>query len=329
MSRIPNFFIVGAPKAGTTSLYHYLDQHPEIFMSAIKEPHFFSAEVREERCDPELRRRMARDERSLRDFLGGPMREKRFGGIVTDWEDYVRLFANASTESALGEASVCYLWSQTAAHRIAERIPNAKILVMLRDPASRAFSEYLYGLGDGTIRWSFREHIQRHLHHRSGHFCVHYPFLEFGLYSEQLSRYLERFGRNVWVGFHEDFKKNPVELLQNICRFLGVAPEFLPDMARRHRAAQVPRMAVIGWSKRSGLWKAVARVTPARLRPLLRRGLIRRPGATRMEPADRQYLIDFYREDIHKLANLLGRDLNGWLQQESGVWASSVPGQKT
>jgi hypothetical protein len=314
MFRLPNFFIVGAPKAATTSLYHYLDQHPQIYMSAIKEPHYFAAEIREENCDPKLRRRMARENRGLREFLSGAMTQKRFGGIIADWQDYVRLFANAANKSALGEASVCYLWSPTAPARIAERIPDAKILVMLRDPADRAFSQYLHCLGNGAIRCSFREYIQRNLRHHSGQFCVHYPFLEFGLYSEQVNRYLERFGPNVWLGFHEDFKDHPTEMLQDICRFLAVAPEFSPDMVHQHLQAQVPRMAVIGWLKQSGFWEAAARVTPTSLRPLIRYGLIRRPGATRMDPADRHYLVDFYREDIRKLANLVGRNLDSWLR---------------
>ena len=316
MSRLPNFFIVGAPKAGTTSLYHYLDQHPQVYMSPIKEPNYFSSEIREENFDAGLRRRTARDARSLREFLSGPMRQKRFGGIVASWEDYLRLFADANEESAVGEASVCYLWSPTAPERIAERIPDARILVMLRDPADRAFSDYLHGLGNGAIRWSFHEHIQRNLRHRSLQFAVHYPFLEFGLYAGQLGRYLERFGRNVWIGFHEDFRHRPQELFQSICRFLAVDPEFSPDMARQYLVPQVPRTAAVGWLKRSGAWKAAARVTPARLRPMFRSALIRKPGTFRMDAADRQYLVDYYREDIQKLASLLGRDLDGWLRAD-------------
>jgi hypothetical protein len=314
MPRVPNFFMVGAPKVGTTSLYHYLDQHPQIYMSPIKEPHFFAPEMREENFEPQLRRRINRETRGLCEFLSGPMSEKRFGGIVEDWTDYLRLFANAIDEPVLGEASACYLWSPTAPRRIAERIPDAKILVMLRDPAERAFSQYLHGIGNGTVRWSFHEHIQRNLRHRSGQFCTYYPFLEFGLYSEQLSRYQERFGRNVWVGFHEDFKERPLDLYRDICGFLGVTQEFSPDMNRRHLEAEVPRLGGTGWLKRSRVWQHAASITPSAVRPLIRRTLMRRSGTSRMDSADRHYLVDYYREDVRKLACLVGRDLESWLR---------------
>lgn len=309
MSRLPNFFLVGAPKSGTTALYHYLDQHPQIYMSPLKEPNYFAAEVREENYEPKLRAGLARQNRRLRQFLLGPMLKKRFGGIVADWDDYLRLFANVSDQTAVGEASVCYLWSPSAPARIAQIIPDAKILVMLRNPADRAFSQYLHGLGNGVIHWSFREHIERSLRHRSGQFCVYYPFLQFGLYSEQIVRYRERFGANIWIGLYEDFKDHPLEVFRNICRFLGVAPGFSPDMTSRHLEPQVPRLAALSWLKRAGVWTAAAGAMPAPLRPILRRSLIRERGTIVMDPADREYLLEFYREDIAKLTSLLGSSL--------------------
>ncbi|HLY19311.1 MAG TPA: sulfotransferase [Bryobacteraceae bacterium] len=315
MSRLPNCFLVGAPKAGSTSLYHYLDQHPRIYMSPIKEPNYFAAEIREENFEPALRPHAARDARSLRKYLDGPMRQKRFGAIVSDWEDYLRLFAPAGDQPVLGEASVCYMWSSSAAERIHARIPDAKILVMLRHPADRAFSDYLQGLGNGAIRCSFREQIERNLRHTSGQFAVHYPFLELGLYAAQLQRFLERFGPNVWVGFYEDYKTQPLEVFRNICRFLGIDHQFSPDMRRRYLEAQVPRTPAVAWFKRTGLWKAAARITPRRLRPMIRRRLVRAPDSTRMDAADRRFLLQYYREDIHNLAGLLGRNLDSWLRE--------------
>ncbi|HML16074.1 MAG TPA: sulfotransferase [Bryobacteraceae bacterium] len=319
MPRLPNFFLVGAPKAGTTALYCYLGQHPRIYTSPMKEPNFFAAEVREENFDSAVRRSLAREEARLSAFLSGPMQKKRFGGIVADWEDYLRLFAQARDELAVGEASVCYLWSQTAPVRIAEKIPGAKILIMLRNPVDRAFSQYLHGVGNGSIRWSFREHIRRNLRQRSGVFSLAYPFLEFGLYAEQVTRYRELFAENVWVSLYDDFVERPADILREICRFLGVDAAFPFKTGAREMEAQVPRIAAAGWLKRSGWWQAGASVTPAKLRPLIRKLLMHRPTRLRMEPADREYLANFYRDDLRKLATLLDRDLSRWCQGTDGV----------
>ncbi len=112
---LPNFFIVGAPKAGTTSLYHYLGQHPDVYMSPVKEPNYFAQEIRLGNVSAQWQDWAEREYDSLQLYLRGPMQERKFGGIVSHWSDYLKLFENVNGEKAIGEASVCYLWSKTAA----------------------------------------------------------------------------------------------------------------------------------------------------------------------------------------------------------------------
>jgi hypothetical protein len=142
-THLPNFFLVGAPKTGTTSLYHYLKQHPDIYLSAVKEPCFFASEMRPDNFSQEFATSIRLSSQNLLKYLDGPMSGPNPGGIITDWSHYLELFKNVSTETAIGEASVCYLWSATAAGNIHARIPHAKIVVILRDPVERAFSQYL------------------------------------------------------------------------------------------------------------------------------------------------------------------------------------------
>jgi hypothetical protein len=316
MARLPDFFLAGAPKAGTTALWRFLDAHPEVWMSPVKEPNYFALEVREENFEAGLRRRMERERRSLRKYLDAPMLGMRAGGIVREWEDYLRLFAGAGDKKAAGEASVCYLWSATAAERIWETIPRAKILILLRDPAERAFSEYLQGVSNGTIRWSLREQIERNLRDKSGKISVHFPFLELGLYAGQVTRYVERFGKNVWIGFYDDFRERPAEVFAEICRFVGVKDDVPADFTRRYNEAEAPRFAGMGWMKRSGVWARAARLVPPKVRPVVRKALTRRPGTARMEARDRAVLVDFYTEDIRKLEGIVGRSLEAWLRVE-------------
>src|ERR1044071_6899469 len=115
---VPNFFVVGTGKAGTTSLYHYLRQHPQIYMSPVKEPCFFASEIRAENLSPVYLRHIQRQSRKWRNNLQAEKSSGPANWIVSEWSDYLRLFQNAGNESAIGEATVSYLWSQTAAENI-------------------------------------------------------------------------------------------------------------------------------------------------------------------------------------------------------------------
>lgn len=272
---LPNFFIAGAPKSCTTSLYRYLDQHPEIYMSPMKEPTYFASEIRSEYFSDQLRPRAEQSRDQLRAYLDGPMREKRFGGPVTEWSDYLKLFRDAGERKAIGEASVCYLWSQSAAANIRRSIPDARIILVLRNPVEMAFSMYWHTVRSLGTRHTFRAAIEMGLQQRGGRIDFWHPFLDMGLYAGQVKRYLETFPEErVRIYWYPDYQAEPARMLADIFRFLDVDPAFSPDMSTRYLEA--------------GALEA-------------------------MHPADRASLIDFYRDDIGKLADLLGRDLSSWL----------------
>lgn len=311
----PNFFIVGAPKAGTTSLDSYLDQHPQIYMSPIKEPSYFASELRPENFHPRFRARMLRELENVRQYLGGPMTERRFGGPVVDWESYQRLFQNAREGQAIGEASASYLWSASAAGNISAKIPGARIVMILRDPAERAYSQYLQAVSEGLVHRSFREQLRLSLKGGGGLFDVLNPLLEFGLYSEQVARYLRTFpAENVKIYLYEDYRRNPKETLADLFRFLSVDPSFQPDMTRRMMEPHVPQFVRAAYFlKRYGLWQRVRRWSPGFLERALRAAAFRKRASLALGDEDRRTLQAYYREDILRLSDMLGRDLGAWL----------------
>ncbi|MGI9070357.1 MAG: sulfotransferase family protein [Bryobacteraceae bacterium] len=314
-NRVPNFFVVGAPKAGTTSLYQYLAEHPEVYMSPIKEPNFFASEIRPENVSEELQERVRRDMDALKAYLEGPMSEKRFGGMLLEWEDYLKLFEKVKEEKAIGEASVLYLWSKTAAGNIFSRIPDAKIVMILRDPAERAFSQYLHNVTNGIIYESFRRHVYAGSRRKSEKFSIGYPSLELGLYYEQVKRYLGIFPKeNIHILFFEDYRQQPARMLKELFCFLNVDSRFTPDMSKRELEPKVPRAVVFAhFLKRYGVWQRLKKLSPRVFRSHLRTIAFRKRRSLVMDSKDRDYLLDYYRDDILKLSNLLDRDLRHWL----------------
>jgi hypothetical protein len=210
-------------------------------MSQLKEPNYFAEEIRLGNVGAQWQDWAQREHNSLQLYLRSPMQEKRFGGIVSKWSDYLTLFENVNGEKAVGEASVCYLWSKTAARNIASTMPNAKIIMVLRNPADRAFSQYRQAVASGLIGHSFREQVRRSLNNKSGQFELLNPFLEFGLYYEQVRRYVEPFSaENLRIYLYEEYRQAPTRTITDIFRFLQVDPHFSPDVSEKHLQTSIP-----------------------------------------------------------------------------------------
>ncbi len=301
MGRMPNFLIIGAAKAGTTALYYYLKQHPQIFMSPVKEPNFFALEGQK----PNFR------------GPGDGEAINRFS--ITDIEAYQALFEGAENALAVGEASPLYLYSPDAPKRIRRHIPNAKLIAILRNPVDRAYSAFLHLLRDGREpHTDFRKalleeerRIQEHWEH-----IWHYKAV--GFYYIQLMRYYDLFDRDqIRIYLYEDLKEKPIELSRDVFRFLGVNADFKPDMSLRFNVSGVPRNKIIHafLSKPHPIKSLFKPLIPVKLRQRLVVTLRNRNLAKPEFPiAVRRELVELYREDILKLQALIKRDLSHWLR---------------
>ena len=291
---MPNFLIIGAMKSGTTALYYYLEQHPQIFMSPVKEPNFF--------CNGE--------------------REGSDSKSVTRIGAYRDLFKNVHDEKAIGEASHCYLYEPKAVARIRQYVPDAKLVAILRDPVDRAYSHFLHKVRDGTepltdFAQALREEETGAHHDRNVQ-----DYVGRGRYYEQLKRYFDAFDREqLRVYLYEDLSNAPIDTLQDAFRFLGVDDSFVPDVSLRRNVSGYPKYKVLDDFLRrpSSVKEALKMYLPVRLRWRLSKAFdylktrnLSEPPA--VQPEVRRQLIGVYREDVLKLQVLLGRDLSGWLE---------------
>jgi hypothetical protein len=299
MSTWPNFLIIGAGKAGTTSLYHYLRQHPQVFMSPAKEPKFFALEGHP------------------LDFRG-PHDDRIRRGTTTSLAEYLALFDQVRDEAAIGEASTIYLGDPRAPGAIAERIPDARLVAILRHPAERAFSAHQHLVRDGYEPLTrFEDALAAESQRMADGWYVQYQYQDRGYYGRQLQRYFDRFDRDrIRIYLYEEFLADPRRLLADLFGFLGVDPGFQPDISSWHNVSGQPRSAGLQrWLTRSHpLKEALKARIPARWgHRLISRVQAVNVVRSALEPETRQRLIRAYRDDIEQLQGLIGRDLSHWL----------------
>jgi hypothetical protein len=299
MSHWPNFFVIGAGKSGTTSLYHYLKQHPEIFMSRIKEPKFFA---------------LAGHDLNFK----GPSDLRVVADTRNTVEAYLDLFRDVGDESVIGEASTIYLNSDHTARRMAEQVPNAKLVAILRHPADRAYSAYMHLRRDGYENLeSFSDALEaEHERIRLGYY-YHWHLRSRGYYGRHLRSFYEQFpSEQIKVYLYEDFSDSPSRVLSDIFRYLNVDDSFKPDMSARHNQSGIPRNQSIQnfLTEPHPVKEWVKRIIPEqighRMISMMQPGVISTPG---MSPEIRAQLTADFRDDILQLQDLIQRDLSHWL----------------
>ncbi len=302
--QLPNFFIIGAPKCGTTALYHHLKQHPEIYMSPVKEPHFFTFE-------------------GEAPVFAGPGGGYFRRVAVSKPRNYLLLFANATDQRAIGEASPSYLRSPIAAVRIKRNTPDAKIIAILRQPANRAYSQHQYMLFHGVEpAHDFSEALTLENSRKCSNWSSTHYYREGGFYYSHLRRYFDLFPReHIRIYLYEDWNASPHAVLQDLFRFLDVDENFAPELLRsnvtltpqNHRLHQLANHP-------ERIERLLATVLPMSARSKIISGLQRLNRAYNLmppppiDPEVRRQLTDGYREDILKTQDLIGRDLSHWLQ---------------
>lgn len=299
-TRLPNFLIVGAAKAGTSTLWSWLRQHPDIFMTKQKETHFLIYN-----CKTPI----AQD----------------VGPASVAWLDvYRKLFSEVQNEVAIGEASPGYLCDPDVPYEIDRVLPGAKAIAILRDPVERAWSAYSKAivLGDEQEESGFIDALESEPIGSLDPWDGKRRLVRMGLYGMHLTRYYDAIGSNrILVHRLEDLASNPEKLLASCHAFLGVSTDFQTDRSVVLNVTRHPRKPTIHelLFHGSGLRRFAKKVTPKPLRRLMREPVdkLREQNlqATHTLPRSiRRAAIPFFREDIELTQDLLHRDLSAWLK---------------
>lgn len=240
---LPNFLVIRAAKSGTTSLYYYLKQHPQIYMNPTKEPSLFAFV-------------------GIRPVCYGPWKKWAARNAITDIRAYRALFHAVTDEVVIGEASPVSLVHPRAPERTKHYTPHAKLIAIPRNPADRAYSAYAMRALYTGEPFDFAQVVRGAKNVVQEYNSTTQPSIDVGFYHAHLKRYLDLFDRSqIQVHLYEDLETDPPSILQDIFCFLGVDETLVPDLSVQHMVGGIPR---------NRRWSVMIMVLD-RAKPLLRR----------------------------------------------------------
>ena len=282
-ARRPNFFLVGAPRSGTTAMYSLLKQHPDVYLAILKEPHFFGTDLT---IQPHT---------------------------IREPDLYLGLFADAGDCKCVGEGSVWYLTSARAAEEIRAFSPEARILILLREPAEMAYSLYhLYRRTGNEDLPSFGAALAAQDERLAGrglpenaYFPEGLQYVEAARAADKVERFFAAFGRErVQVVLFEDFRRDNARVYREVLEFLDIDPAFSPEPDPARAAERIQEMAL----------RQLRRTDP-RVRRRMNRQASKYHASPDRESLSAELAVQLrktFQPDVARLGELLGRDLSHW-----------------
>ena len=304
--RLPDFMLVGAAKSATSSLSYYLDQHPQIAMASQKESWFFS-------------------------FYGKPPEYDSPGvlsDVVSDLDAYTGLFAGATAEQKLGDACPSYLYThEDTIENIrklysAEALERLRIIISLREPVGRAYSQYYTFKRKAQEPLNFDQAIEPETIEKRlrENWNIFYDYLGFGRYAAQVEAFQQAFGKDRVRGIlYEDIQNDLHGTCREIFRFLGIDSTITVD--DRHKINAIsgePRVkwVIAGLFSRNRLKRSISALIPKRLRMIIIyfvfKVLLKRES---IEEKTVERAAQHFVQDIARLEKLIDRDLSAWRRQ--------------
>jgi hypothetical protein len=298
--KLPNFVIVGAAKCGTTSLFEYLAGHPQIYLPTRKELHYFSYSA------------IARNS-------AGPGDAAYLAHFCADRRQYERHYLAVKGQRAIGEVSPSYFHYAEVAERISDELAKPKIIVILRDPVEKAFSQYMHLVRDNRETMSFAEALKTEAERIEKGWAALWQYAESSIYAWRLRRYLETSAEGrIKILLFDDLRRDPLAVLRELWRFLEVDETVVPDTSEVHNASGRPRSKLLAdlIAKPNPLTSAARKLVPESVRTRIKTRLRRLNTGSKGEIDDwsRAYLQDRFAADVKEVEAILGRDL-GWLRR--------------
>ncbi len=301
LDRLPSFLCVGGAKCGTTSLYEYLRGHPQIYLPKQKELHYFAA--------PDLLERK-----------GGPGTRWVLESVVKDERDYRSRFADAEQDQIIGDISPSYLNCKGAAARIKSLIPRAKIIILLRNPVDRMFSQYMHLRRAAREKLDFDDALAAEARRDAQGWNDMFLYRQSPRAADSVERYLDLFGPDqVQIILGEELRGDLPGTVSDILGFVGADPDVNLDLSGEFNRSGMPKSRVLGrMIDASPATSLAKKIIPRRIGSVIKRRLQEFNTGERIElPNERRSeYLNWFEDDIRKLERLIGRS-TGWLGGQS------------